>query len=240
MRIEKVTSIFVEGVTDVALHRGILKKRFSFKTLEGEEEEVVATLKYELGLKGVKIVPVEQVRFLKRGSHLIIIQGKQGIIKLRRFCEEVKLARRQISDKIEESGIELKSFFIFDNGIPSQCKETPNFMITTSQPTPEEFIFNLLENLLFRKKGEIEGERVKEEISTLEGSLQQLKSCFEQLPLSSTGEIGRKRVNLLKSLIGERCHDHLLDELLELLKKGGLLSGIDPLLPPPLLSHLTQ
>jgi len=240
--IKSITSIFVEGVTDVALYRAILMERFSFSTLDFEEEE---DLKEEfLKEKKLSILPINQVRFLKREEELVLIQGKNGYDRLKGFCKEVKNAKKRINRKIREfSPIDIKTFFIFDNdtGVPSECnEELPSFLVVTSQQIPENFIFSIL-GLLFNLSGQMEGKK-REKIERIKEDFHRLKWCFEEVKKRNWNwkNLEKREINLLKSVIGERCHDHLLQELLRLLKKIDAVSEIDYLLPSSIVERFTQ
>jgi hypothetical protein len=238
IKIERITSIFVEGITDVALYRAILRKRFGFSQLTTEEE---IDLKDDLLKEAeLSILPKEQVRFLKRKEELVIIQGKNEYSGLKEFCEWVKDAIPVISRKIGEYSIDIKAFFIFDNdnGIPAECEgEFPPFLVVTSQQLPERIIFSILD-LLFNQTGETKG-KGREQIIEIKENFQQIKECFERLKEKNKGwkNLEKREVNLLKSIVGERCHDHLLVELLKLLRKVDSISKIDPLLPPQIISR---
>jgi hypothetical protein len=207
MNIKKITSIFVEGITDVALYRAFLMYGFSYSTLKEEEEEFV---KEDLLKKQIetKLLPPEQARLLKKNGHLVIIQAKCNNSELKKFCNEIKSAIVRIKRKIESTSFNVKSFFVFDDELPEDCNsnEFPEFIEVVHQQTPEKVIWALLDQFL-EKRGDI-----KYIFQKVEHCLKIIESETKN---TLKGNVDKRRINFLKSIVGERCHDHLLRELLK-------------------------
>jgi len=207
MNVRKITSIFVEGITDVALYRAFLMYGFSYSILRKEEEEFV---KEDLLRKQIKtkLLPSEPVRFLRKDDHLVIIQAKSNNIELERFCNEIKRAIKRIKRKIEGTSFDVKSFFIFDEEIPEGCSsdEFPEFVEVICQQVPEKVIWALVDPFFEKHKD-------------IRSVFQKVEHCLETIESETKsilgGDFNKKRVNFLKSIFGERCHDHLLEKLLK-------------------------
>ena len=207
MNINKITSIFVEGVTDVALYRAFLMYGFSYSTLKKKEEEFV---KEDLLKKQIKtqILPSDQVRFLKKNDHLVIIQAKSNDNELKKFCNEIKVAVGKIKRNIENTSFNVKSFFVFDDEVPEDCNSSgfPEFIEVVYQQTPEKVIWALVDQFLEKRKN------VRDIFQKVEHCLQIIENETEN---TLKGDVNKRRINFLKSIVGERCHDHLLKELLK-------------------------
>ena len=229
MNVKKITSIFVEGITDVALYRAFLIYKFSYSRLSEREETFV---KEDLLKKQIKteLLPCEQVRFLKSSEHIVLIQAKDGYDRLRKFCEEIRNALPRIERKIKDSLLDVKSFFIFDDEIPDDCNNDyfPKFIDIVSQRMPEEIIWSLIDQFWKKRKD------VMQVFQKVEHCL---KIIEEETENTIGGDVSKRRINFLKSIFGERCHDHLLKELL---KGTSLADEMANLLPESVVKRFSE
>jgi len=226
MNINKITSIFVEGITDVALYRAFLIYRFSYSKLTESEEEFVKEDILKRQIK-TRILPPEPVRFLKKNKHLVIIQAKYNNNELKKFCNEIKGAIVRIKRKIESTSFNVKSFFVFDDEVPEDCNpnEFPEFIEVVCQRTPEEIILSLVDSFL--------------RIRNIENIFQEMMDCFREIENRNPirGDLNKRKINLLKSIVGERCHDHLLGDLL---RGTDLASEMAELLPESIVRRFSE
>jgi hypothetical protein len=197
--------------------------------LEEEEEEFV---KEDLLKKQIKLrlLPSEQARFLKKNDHLVIIQAKSNYNELEKFCSEIKTAFKRIKRKIEDTSFNVKSFFVFDEKIPGDCNsnEFPKFIEAVCQQTPEKVIWTLFKQFLEKR----------EDVRNI---FQKVEHCLEIIESETKntlkGNVNKRRINFLKSIVGERCHDHLLSELL---KGTGLAFKVAELLPKSIVKRFSK
>jgi len=217
-KLEKYTSIFVEGITDVAIYRNFLIHTCHFSRLTEEDEE---RLRERLRRIESSLLPYEHVKFVKRENEYVLIKGFGGRGELEKFCSDQKMVPSFVKRKIDEIRDsykigEIRIFIIFDDSIPENCGEekTLHPIRIVQQRTPEDIIWNLFRELLKTDKG-------------FSDFFSELNPCLKKIEKLG-GDIGKRRVNFLKSIIGERCHEHLLEELL---KKFKLSAELKKLLP---------
>lgn len=212
---EKIVSIFVEGPTDVEIYRTFLSKCLNFYVNNEKEKTTKRFLQVrrEIG----SLFPYENVRYLFKNNTVVLIQAKLGKDKLKNFAENVLESFEDIKRKIDEVQsslkIRLKSFIIFDKEIPKSLRGKEKFisiLTILAQPNlPEEIILNLVKHC-----------------PDICQRFEKLTICWKDL--KPEGDEFKQKVNLLKSLIGERCHAHLLEELIKFTQGCDLVKSLLP------------
>jgi hypothetical protein len=214
---KRLVSIFVEGPTDVEIYRIFLRKCYDFCSLSlDKEKEVKKFLRIKIGIES--LFPHEYVRFLLKDDILVLLQAKQGKDILKRFTENVVESFKEIKRKIQNVknslNIDLISFIIFDKKVPETLDNfrdpEGNLNILYQQNLPEEIIIELVKNC-----------------QNIQQMFEELLRCWEKIN-DGKGDENKRKVNLLKSLIGERCYSHLLEELIDYLKDCNKLKSLLP------------
>ncbi len=216
----KLISIFVEGITDVELYQNFITKCYGFRLSSPKKEE---SLRTKLSAIGVNLgkefpFPTRRVRLLGKADVYISLQGKGGLENLKRFAltiinsweEKYKSAFKDLKDK----NIYIRSFFIFDEKIPDEvydsykCEIEFFITLTYQKYLPEDIILELFE------KCNLQDNHTK---------FLRLLDCWCQINNidkvaieieKNRNNYKKQKVNLLKSIVGERCHSHLFDILL--------------------------
>jgi len=199
---------------------------YKFKLLESKEEQNFI-MELERKEKGIDResefpFPIHRVRLLKCNEIHISIHAKGGKHELEKFASEILNTSKYFESKLksfEKDGIKVKSFFIFDEEIPSDLKKflkrlKKYLVITYQKYLPEDIILNFIRNC--------ENDRLK----LVKANFEKLKELWEGLqPNTPNNRAKIKRlVNLLKSLEGERCYSHLLEKLIDSCDCNNILS----------------
>ena len=215
---EKIVSIFVEGPTDVEIYRTFLRECLNFYVDNKKNKKEKTTKRFlQVKIDIESLFPYENVRYLFKNNTVVLIQAKLGEDKLKNFAENVLESFEDIKRKINEVQgslkIELKSFIIFDKKIPESLRGKEKFvpiLTILAQPNlPEEIILNLVKHC-----------------PDICQRFEKLTICWKSL--KSEGDEFKQKVNLLKSLIGERCHAHLLEELIKFTQGCDLVKSLLP------------
>ncbi len=211
--IEKLVSIFVEGVTDKIMYKTLFTKVFGFDELKGSELEAIQN---DLRLSD-SLVPFKDsiVIFSEGRSSLVVIKNKNGRDELFKFAEDsvhgIKPLKRSVKSppKVDGFDFNIKMFriiFIFDEDVaPNKISKLRNLytahkeVLIDTQPTPEKIgleFFNI-----YLSQQEPEWRELFDE-------------CGAKLErLLKNHDFSKVRFNLMKAMIGERCYYQLFETL---------------------------
>jgi hypothetical protein len=201
-------TIFVEGVTDKIIYEVFFRKIKKFKEIKEDSiDDSIKNIVYN-----TEILPLRNSLILARNSNFILIKFVEGKFNLEKICKNIFKAFKTdfiylYSRRLERIKYNHYIYFLFDkdkscDNIPSSCLDkifpTENIQIfSKEQMHPEVMLLSLSK---FIETDEV----YKLYLSTIE-FLQN-----KGLNLSN-----KKKINLLKVFIGERCYRHLLEELIK-------------------------
>ncbi len=212
-----LATVFVEGTTDVRLYKAIFRGIFNCHFVKADEEE---HLKDILRRERVprKLFPWESALFLNCPGKLVILHGCGGYSRLLSLLEGIEdkaigiLRRKFETVNIQTNYGELGRFelwFIFDEdardkvGSVYRFRFLDDYIFVEFQKTPEEFVLKNFEKI-YRQES-VERILYHDCLSVFEKRLRVVSL--------------KKRAGLIKTIIGERCYDHLFEVIISKIKE---------------------
>ncbi len=219
-----LTSVFVEGITDVRIYKTILAKLFQCNPLEAEEESRLKELFQSKRLSDV-LFPRQNVIYMNCQDRLVILKGQGGVDKLLGLLESIRIQDlRRLKRQIEKNKIvyndwtfdKFELWFIFDEDVRENATRferirkvlssdvVKNGMFIRFQKTPENLVIENFKKVYPPDSGEVK--------------------LFDELPPMYEryiGDFGPKRqFYVIKSMIGLGCYDQLFENLIGRMPHG--------------------